>query len=194
MNHQGRISCAAVCSGDVGERHSGTAARWWTLGVLASVQFMVVANAVVVNIAIPAIQDELVASGEAMAWVVNAYLIGAGGLLLLGGWLGDRLGRRLMFIAGSAVFALASLSAGLAQNAEWLVGSRFMQAPAWHWPSRRPGPRPRPRGVGRDRRAGLGRRLGGRRSAHRPAELAAGVRAQPSAGPARHRIHPATGR
>ena len=79
------------------------------------------------NVALPAIQDDLGFSQSSLAWVVNAYLIPFGGLLLLAGRLGDLLGRRSVFLAGLGVFTGASLLCGLAQSQEVLIGARFLQ-------------------------------------------------------------------
>jgi MFS family permease len=101
--------------------------RWWALAVLASVQFMIVANLTTVNVALPSVQADLHLSGAGLAWAVNPYLLAAGGVLLLGGRLGDLLGRRRMLAWGTALFATASLAAGAAQDAAVLVASRFAQ-------------------------------------------------------------------
>ena len=77
---------------------------------------MIVLDVTIVNVALPSIQDELHFSSAALAWVVNAYLIAFGGLLLLAGRLGDLLGRRRVFLVGIAVFTLASLVCGLAEQ------------------------------------------------------------------------------
>jgi EmrB/QacA subfamily drug resistance transporter len=81
----------------------------------------------VVNVALPSIQDDLGFSQSSLAWVVNAYLIAFGGLLLLAGRLGDLVGRRTVFLAGLALFTAASLLCGLAQSQGMLVGARFLQ-------------------------------------------------------------------
>jgi EmrB/QacA subfamily drug resistance transporter len=78
-------------------------------------------------VALPSIQDDLGFSQSSLAWVVNAYLIAFGGLLLLSGRLGDLIGRRRMFLSGLAVFTVASLLCGVAQNQEMLIGARFVQ-------------------------------------------------------------------
>jgi EmrB/QacA subfamily drug resistance transporter len=113
------------------ELHAGSAVtqarRWWALAVLASVQFMIVANLTTVNVALPSIQTDLHLSGAGLAWAVNAYLLAAGGVLLLGGRLADLLGRRRMLALGTALFAAASLAAGAAQDTAMLVASRFAQ-------------------------------------------------------------------
>src|SRR4051812_25401938 len=88
---------------------------------------MIVLDATVVNVALPTIQDDLGFSQSSLAWVVNAYLIAFGGLLLLAGRLGDLISRRGVFLAGLGVFTVASLVCGLAQTQEMLIGARFVQ-------------------------------------------------------------------
>jgi EmrB/QacA subfamily drug resistance transporter len=88
---------------------------------------MIVLDATVVNVALPAIQEDLGFTQSGLAWVVNAYLISFGGLLLLAGRLGDLVSRKGMFLAGLAVFTAASLLCGLAQSQVLLVGARFVQ-------------------------------------------------------------------
>src|SRR5262249_40958204 len=90
-------------------RHLGVA-----LLVIATAQLMVVLDATVVNVALPHIQTALGFSGSGLEWVVNAYALALGGLLLLGGRAGDLLGRRRMFVAGLLLFTAASLAGGLA--------------------------------------------------------------------------------
>src|SRR5919202_1166415 len=101
--------------------------RWIALYVLCVGMLMIVLDATVVNVALPAIQDDLGFSQSSLAWVVNAYLIAFGGLLLLAGRFGDILGRRRVFLAGLGVFTLASLACGLAPSQAVLVGARFVQ-------------------------------------------------------------------
>ncbi|MGS2645442.1 MFS transporter [Streptosporangium sp. G12] len=101
--------------------------RWRALAVLATVQFMFTVDSSIVNVALPSLQRDLGASTADLAWVVNAYVVTAGGLLLLGGRLADLWGRRRLFLLGTAIFALASLASGLAANTGMLVASRFGQ-------------------------------------------------------------------
>jgi EmrB/QacA subfamily drug resistance transporter len=101
--------------------------RWAALYVLCAGMMMIVLDVTVVNVALPSIQDELRFSSAALAWVVNGYLIAFGGLLLLAGRLGDLIGRRRVFLAGIAVFTLASLLCGLADSKSLLVAARFVQ-------------------------------------------------------------------
>jgi EmrB/QacA subfamily drug resistance transporter len=101
--------------------------RWIALYVLCAGMLMIVLDITIVNVALPSIQDDLGFSQSSLAWVVNAYLIAFGGLLLLSGRFGDILGRKSVFMAGLAVFTLASLWCGLAQSQEMLVAARFVQ-------------------------------------------------------------------
>jgi EmrB/QacA subfamily drug resistance transporter len=101
--------------------------RWVALYVLCVGMLMIVLDATVVNVALPSIQHDLGFSQSSLAWVVNAYLIAFGGLLLLAGRLGDLISRRGVFLAGLGVFTLASLACGLADSQEVLVAARFVQ-------------------------------------------------------------------
>jgi EmrB/QacA subfamily drug resistance transporter len=101
--------------------------RWLALVVLCAGMLMIILDATIVNVALPAIQDDLGFSQSNLAWVVNAYLIPFGGALLLAGRFGDLIGRRRMFLAGLALFTLASLLCGLAGSQEVLIGARFLQ-------------------------------------------------------------------
>ncbi|MFN8215781.1 MAG: DHA2 family efflux MFS transporter permease subunit [Solirubrobacterales bacterium] len=106
---------------------SSDRSRWIALVVLCVGMLMIVLDATIVNVALPSIQDDLGFSQSSLAWVVNAYLIAFGGLLLLAGRLGDLVGRRSVFLTGLTVFTLASLACGLAQSQEVLVVARFVQ-------------------------------------------------------------------
>jgi EmrB/QacA subfamily drug resistance transporter len=101
--------------------------RWIALVVLCVGMLMIVLDVTVVNVALPSIQSDLHFSQSSLAWVINAYLIAFGGLLLLAGRFGDLLGRRRVFLAGLAVFTGASLACGVAQTQEVLVVARFVQ-------------------------------------------------------------------
>jgi EmrB/QacA subfamily drug resistance transporter len=101
--------------------------RWMALYVLCVGVLMIVLDVTVVNVALPSIQDDLGFSQSSLAWVVNAYLIAFGGLLLLAGRLGDLIGRRTIFLIGLAIFTAASLLCGAAQSQELLVAARFVQ-------------------------------------------------------------------
>ena len=97
------------------------------LAVIATAQLMVVLDATIVNVALPHIQTALHFSGTNLEWVVNAYALAFGGLLLLGGRSGDLLGRRRIFIAGILLFSLASLLGGFATSEAWLLTARVVQ-------------------------------------------------------------------
>jgi EmrB/QacA subfamily drug resistance transporter len=101
--------------------------RWLALYVLCVGMLMIVLDVTIVNVALPSIQEDLRFSTSSLAWVVNAYLVAFGGLLLLAGRLGDLIGRRRIFLAGVALFTSASLLCGIAQTAWWLVAARFVQ-------------------------------------------------------------------
>ena len=101
--------------------------RWKALALLGAIQFMLVLDVTVVNVALPRIQHDLGFSRPGLAWVVNGYVLMAGGLLLLGGRLADIVGRRRLFLLGVALFAVASATCGAAQDPAMLVVSRFVQ-------------------------------------------------------------------
>ena len=101
--------------------------RWVALYVLCVGMLMIVLDVTVVNVALPSIQDNLHFSTSSLAWVVNAYLISFGGLLLLAGRFGDLIGRRRIFLAGIALFTAASLACGLADSQSLLIAARFIQ-------------------------------------------------------------------
>jgi EmrB/QacA subfamily drug resistance transporter len=110
-------------------KHS-TDSRWTSLIVLCVGVLMIVLDATVVNVALPSIKQDLDFSQSSLAWVVNAYLIAFGGLLLLAGRLGDLIGRRTVFLTGLAGFVAASLLCGAAQSQEMLIAARFLQGVA----------------------------------------------------------------
>jgi EmrB/QacA subfamily drug resistance transporter len=101
--------------------------RWAALSVLLLVQFMIILDVSVVNIALPTIQQDLGFSRAGLTWVVDSYVLVAGSLLLFGGRLGDVLGRRRTFLVGVAVFGVASLLCGIAQTPGMLVAARLAQ-------------------------------------------------------------------
>jgi EmrB/QacA subfamily drug resistance transporter len=111
---------AAAASGV--RRHLGLA-----LVVIAAAQLMVVLDATIVNVALPHIQRALGFSGSGLEWVITAYAVTFGGLLLLGGRSGDLLGRRRIFIAGLLLFSAASLAGGFATSQAWLLAARAVQ-------------------------------------------------------------------
>ncbi|GGP74568.1 MFS transporter [Saccharothrix coeruleofusca] len=102
-------------------------ANWWVLVLLCLAQFMVILDVTVVNVALPVIATELDLDREALTWVVTAYTLCFGGLMLLGGRLSDAISRRGVFLAGLAVFTVASLASGLAESATALVAARAVQ-------------------------------------------------------------------
>ena len=101
--------------------------RWWALALLSVVQFMLVLDIAIVNVALPSIKVDLGFSQENLQWVISAYALVFGGFLLLGGRAADILGRRRMFIYGLVVFTGASLLAALAWNEPSLIGARAIQ-------------------------------------------------------------------
>jgi len=104
-----------------------SAHRWWALGVLALAQFLVVLDASIVNIALPALGTQLHLDTAALAWVITAYVLPFGGLLLLGGRLADRYGHRRVFLIGVAGFVVASAIAGLSVSGGMLLAARAVQ-------------------------------------------------------------------
>ncbi len=101
--------------------------RWVALSVLCAGVLMIVLDATIVNVALPSIQDDLGFSQASLAWIVNAYLVPFGGLLLLAGRLGDLVGQRRIFLLGLAGFTGASLLCGLADSQGLLIAARFVQ-------------------------------------------------------------------
>ena len=96
----------------------GDRTRWLALYVLCAGMLMIVLDATIVNVALPSIQDDLGFSQNNLAWVINAYMIPFGGLLLLAGRIGDLVGQRRVFLSGLAVFTVASLVCALSQTQE----------------------------------------------------------------------------
>src|SRR5436305_10498086 len=103
------------------------AKRWWILALLGVAQLMVVLDATIVNIALPSAQNALHFSTDSRQWVVTAYALAFGSLLLLGGKLGDLFGRKWALIAGLVGFSGASAVGGLAQSFDVLVAARPLQ-------------------------------------------------------------------
>ncbi len=101
--------------------------KWFALGLLSAVQFMVVLDIAIVNVALPSIQVDLGFSDESLQWVVSAYALVFGGFLLLGGRAADVIGRRRVFLVGLVAFTLASLMAGLAWSETSLIAARAFQ-------------------------------------------------------------------
>src|SRR5512141_3208894 len=101
--------------------------RWFALAVIVTAQFMVVLDVAIVNVALPSIKTDLNFTQESLQWVVTAYAILFGGFLLLGGRMADLLGRRRLFMAGLAIFTIASLLDGLAWSEGSLIAFRALQ-------------------------------------------------------------------
>jgi EmrB/QacA subfamily drug resistance transporter len=104
-----------------------TDSRWLALVVLCAGMLMIVLDQTIVNVALPAIQTDLGFTQAGLAWIVNAYLIAFGGLLLLAGRLGDLIGHKRVFVLGLVVFTVASLLCGISTSPEMLIGARFIQ-------------------------------------------------------------------
>jgi EmrB/QacA subfamily drug resistance transporter len=122
--------CVSPCDLKIESEPAATASdrgRWLALYVLCAGVLMIVLDTTIVNVALPTIQDDLGFSQSNLAWVVNAYLIAFGGLLLLAGRVGDLIGQRRIFIVGLGVFTVASLLCAVAQSQEMLIGTRFVQ-------------------------------------------------------------------
>jgi EmrB/QacA subfamily drug resistance transporter len=104
--------------------------RWKALALLCTAFFMVILDSAIVVVALPSIDADLGFSAGDLQWVLSAYLLSFGGLLLLGGRAADLLGRRRLFMAGTALFALASLACGLAVSVAGLIAARVVQGVA----------------------------------------------------------------
>src|ERR1700678_4249887 len=105
----------------------GQGNRWLALVILCAASLMIILDGTIVTVALPTIQADLGFTAASLSWVMTAYLIAFGGLLLLGGRLADLLGRKRMFLAGLAVFTVASLACGLAAGPGMLIAARFVQ-------------------------------------------------------------------
>jgi EmrB/QacA subfamily drug resistance transporter len=101
--------------------------KWWALALLSAVQFMVVLDIAIVNVALPSVQTDLGFSQENLQWVISAYALVFGGFLLLGGRAADLLGRRRIFLVGTVLFTVSSLLAGFAWSEESLIAARAFQ-------------------------------------------------------------------
>ena len=101
--------------------------RWLALYVLCGGLLMIVLDVTIVNVALPSIQSDLDFSQSNLAWVVNAYLIAFGGILLLAGRLGDLIGQRRIFLIGLTIFTAASLLCAVSASQGMLIGARFIQ-------------------------------------------------------------------
>ncbi|RDI53419.1 MFS transporter [Nocardia mexicana] len=116
------LSSAAQVRADTPRLRSGI-----VLATLLTCQLMIILDVTVMNVALPRIRSDLHFSATGLSWVMNAYTLVFGGLLLLGGRAGDLFGRRRLFVAGAALFTLASLVGGLAPTAGWLLAARVVQ-------------------------------------------------------------------
>jgi EmrB/QacA subfamily drug resistance transporter len=102
-------------------------AKWWTLGAMCFALFMLMLDNTVMNVALPSIQRDLGSSLSGLEWTINGYTLAIAVLLVTGGRLGDIFGRRRLFLIGVTLFALSSMSAGLAASTGMLIGSRVVQ-------------------------------------------------------------------
>src|SRR6266513_3190611 len=122
-----RLSLREALTDDLAPTAERSSGRWFALIVLCLGALMIVLDTTIVNVALPSIRQDLGFSETSLAWVVNAYLLTYGGFLLLGGRLGDLFGHRRLFLAGIALFTLASLACGLSTTQWMLVTSRTVQ-------------------------------------------------------------------
>src|SRR6185437_12836809 len=132
LNQNFRRGDSAHCTGIYFTRLGGGGwvhdpRRWQALVVLAAMQFMLALDLTVVVVALPKIQTDLHFSHSGVTWVINGYVLTAGGFLLLGGRLSDLFGRRRLFLAVVLVFGVASVMCGTAVSSSMLVASRFAQ-------------------------------------------------------------------
>jgi EmrB/QacA subfamily drug resistance transporter len=111
----------------LGNAAIGTNRRWSALALIVTAQFMVILDVAIVNVALPSIKSDLGFSQTTLPWVISAYAIMFGGVLLLGGRLADLLGRRRLFVAGLALFSVSSLLCGLAWSEASLIAFRALQ-------------------------------------------------------------------
>jgi MFS family permease len=101
--------------------------KWWTLFAMCFALFMIMLDNTIVNVALPSIQHSLNPSPENLEWTINAYVLVFATLILLGGKLGDRFGRKRIFLVGLAIFTLASAACALSQSDTQLIGARAIQ-------------------------------------------------------------------
>ena len=101
--------------------------RWLALIVLCMGELMIVLDTTIVNVALPSIRESLRFTETSLVWVVNAYMLTYGGFLLLGGRLGDLYGQRRLFLAGIALFTLASVVCGVSNSQGLLIAARAVQ-------------------------------------------------------------------
>ncbi len=108
-------------------RSAGGAGRWWTLVAMCMAMFMIFLDATIVNVALPSIQRDLHANISDLQWVLNAYTLVVGVLLITGGRFGDLFGRKIVVLLGVAVFTLGSAMGGFSQDIHFLIGARALQ-------------------------------------------------------------------
>src|SRR3954467_1614064 len=101
--------------------------KWWTLGAVSFGLFMIMLDNTIVNVALPSIQEDLGLKISELEWVVTGYALTFGALLLTGGKLADRYGRRLIFVIGLVIFTVSSLACALATGPEFLIAARVVQ-------------------------------------------------------------------
>src|SRR6059058_6107170 len=127
VHDMGRTRMSAQSMATATDVREGDRRRWVILAVLVVAQFMVVLDVAIVNVALPTIKNDLHFSEDGLQWVITAYAIVFGGVLLLGGRMADLLGRRRIFMAGMAVFTIFSLLDGLARSSSSLIAFRGLQ-------------------------------------------------------------------
>src|SRR4029453_6728409 len=180
--------------------------KWFALALLCAVQFMVILDVAIVNVALPSIKLDLGFSQDNLQWVISAYALVFGGFLLLDGRLADILGRRALFIAGLVLFSIGSLLCGLAWSDESLIAARgppgarrglgdtVRPLDPDHHLHRRTGAQHRARRLGRGRRRRRRRRRPPGRHPHRPAVLGVDLLREHSRGHRRARTRPGPAR
>src|SRR3954466_12971440 len=127
VHDMGRTRMSAQSMATAADTREGDRRRWLILSVLVVAQFMVMLDVAIVNVALPTIKNDLHFSQDGLQWVITAYAIVFGGVLLLGGRMADLLGRRRIFMAGMAVFTVFSLLNGLAWSSGSLIAFRGLQ-------------------------------------------------------------------
>ena len=126
MSQTSAVEATDASAPSTRDTHDVSRKRWWILGIIGIAQLMVVLDATIVNIALPSAQQDLGFSDGNRQWIVTAYALAFGSLLLLGGRLADLIGRKTVFLVGVAGFAAASAFAGAAQNFQMLVAGRAL--------------------------------------------------------------------
>ena len=101
--------------------------KWWTLAAMCFALFMIMLDNTVVNVALPSIQHDLKTTPENLEWTINAYFLSFAALILLGGKLGDRFGRKQIFLVGLAIFTLSSMACALSTSDTGLISARVVQ-------------------------------------------------------------------